>query len=226
MDCASDLHPQSGEKPQQLTASRRVLGSTWILALCTALLVAGATSTCRAEDAPSIVGYGFEGLGTGIGIGLGVGYLSIGPSYEDGEWKNLVYGPAIGALAGLGVGILLGIVDAATSRGRGVGFYMLRDSNYGVTVGFVVGGIVGLLKWMGDSDGSGKDVLLGLAWGTIIGGGAGFLVGILEGALRGSQSSSDAATETSRNRMRVGLAFTPNERGGVGTPYPTISGRF
>jgi hypothetical protein len=24
----------------------------------------------------------------------------------------------------------------------------------------------------------------------------------------------------------LGVAFTPNERGGVGTPYPTISGRF
>jgi hypothetical protein len=140
----------------------------------------------------------------------------------------LVYGTAIGALSGLGVGILLGAIDAGTSRGRGFGFYMLRDSNYGVSVGFVVGGLIGLLQWMGD-DGRAKDVLIGLAWGTVIGGGAGFLVGIIEGALRsGNSSSGDPATSdpASSRRVRLGLAFTPNERGGVGTPYPTLSGRF
>jgi hypothetical protein len=202
----------------------------WVAALCLGLWVAGPNSTCRAEDAPSVVGYGFEGLGTGAAMGLGIGYLSTGSDWDSSEWKNLVYGTAIGALSGLGVGLLLGIIDAGTSRGRGIGFYMVRDSNYGVSVGFVVGGIVGILQWMGD-DGSGKDLLRGLAWGTVIGGGAGFLVGILEGALRGGGSSNaDPAgpsyDSTHASRMHFGVSFTSNERGGVGTPYPTLSGRF
>jgi hypothetical protein len=171
------------------------------------------------------VGYGFEGLGTGAAMGLGVGYLSTGSDWESGEWKKLVYGTAIGALSGLGVGILLGIIDAGTTKGRGVGFYMVRDSNYGVSVGFVVGGIVGILKWVGD--GSAIDVVKGLAWGTVIGGGAGFLVGIIEGALRGSSSGESLdSTGTSRSRLHFGVAFTPNEMGRVGSPYPTLSGRF
>lgn len=228
MNCAIDLHPDSRKTLQPSARPPLAATCAWIAALCIALSVTGVSRTCRAEDAPSIVGYGFEALGTGAAMGLGIGYLSTGSDWESGEWKNLVYGTAIGALTGLGVGLLLGVVDAGTSRGRGVGFYMVRDSNYGVAVGFVAGGIIGLLQWMGD-DGSGKDLLRGFAWGTLIGGGAGFLVGIIEGALRGSSSSSGdpAVGETALSkRMRFGVAFTPNERGGVGTPYPTISGRF
>jgi hypothetical protein len=207
---------------QSLSSRARFFVSIWIVVLGLA-----APRICRAEDAPSIVGYGFEAMGSGAAIGLGVGYLSTGPEFQSGEWKKLVYGTAIGALAGLGVGIVLGVVDAGTSKGRGVGFYMVRDSNYGWSVGFVVGGIVGLLKWIGD--GTGKDLLRGMAWGTVIGGGAGFLVGILEAALRGGGAKEERLApppETGSLRMRLGLAFTPTERGGVGTPYPTLTGRF
>lgn len=229
MTCAIDLDPSSNNSPLHVSRPPALV-SIWIFALGI-VLTAAAPRTCFAEEAPSILGYGFEGMGTGAAVGLGVGYLSIGPDYQDGEWKKLVYGTAIGALSGLGVGFLLGIIDAGTSRGRGVGFYMVRDSNYGVTVGFVVGGIVGLLRWLGD--GSGKDLLRGFAWGTIIGGGAGLIVGIIEAALRGSQSRSNESLDgapppqTRRGpQMRFGVAFTPNEVGGVGTPYPTLSGRF
>jgi len=195
--------------------------SAWVVALWVALLACGVARPCQAEEAPSILGYGFEGLGTGATTGLAVGYLSTGPEFESGEWKKLVYGTAIGALSGLGVGVLLGIVDAGTSKGRGVGFYMLRDSNYGVSVGLIVGGIVGVLRWI--DDGSGKDFLQGMAWGTVIGAGSGFLVGIIEGALRGG-SSSDSATARPA-RLRVGVAFAPSETG-LGLPYPSLSGRF
>lgn len=228
MNCVTDPNPDPRQEERR--TSRPPLRATfvWLIASSLALGISGARSTCRAEDAPSIVGYGFEALGTGAAMGLGIGYLSTGSEWESGEWKNLVYGTAIGALSGLGVGLLLGIVDAGTSRGRGVGFYMVRDSNYGVAVGFVAGGIIGLLQWMGD-EGRAKDVLLGFAWGTVIGGGAGFIVGIIEGALRSRSSSVEdpAAYEVgSSRRMRFGVAFAPNERGGVGMPYPTISGHF
>jgi hypothetical protein len=228
MNCAIDLHPPVSKTLRRIARPPLTATFAWVAAFCIALSIAGTSRTCQAEDAPSIVGYGFEGLGTGASIGLGIGYLSHGPEWDSGDWKNLVYGGAIGALAGLGVGILLGVVDAGTSRGRGFGFYMLRDSNYGVAVGFVAGGIIGLLQWMGD-DGRAKDLLYGFAWGTVIGGGAGFIVGVIEGALRsGNSSSGDPATSDPAysKRMRFGVAFAPNERGGVGAPYPTISGRF
>lgn len=194
----------------------------WLCGLSLALLACGVTQTCRAEEVPSILGYGFEGLGTGASTGLAVGYLATGPEFESGEWKKLVYGTAIGALSGLGVGVLLGIVDAGTSKGRGVGFYMLRDSNYGVSVGLIVGGIIGVLRWI--DDGSGKDLLRGMAWGTVIGAGTGLVVGIIEGALRGG-SSADAAASARASRLRVGVAFAPSETG-LGMPYPSVSGRF
>jgi hypothetical protein len=199
--------------------------SGWVVAVALAVLTSVVARPCRADEAPSILGYGFEGMGTGAAAGLAVGYLSTGPEFESGEWKKLVYGTAIGALSGLGVGVLLGIIDAGSGSGRGVGFYMIRDSNYGTTVGLVAGGIIGVLRWI--DDGSGKDLLRGMAWGTIIGGGAGLVVGVLEGALRGgsgAHSSPDSNREGAR--LRLGVGFTSGDAAGVGTPYPTLSGRF
>jgi len=195
-------------------------GARAALALCAALWTLHvAASVCQADDeAPSIVGYGLEGLGTGAATGLAIGYLATGNTWESSDWRTLAWGTAIGALSGLGVGVLLGTVDAATGPKRGVGFYMIRDSNYGFTVGFLAGGIIGALIWLGD--GSGKDLLRGLAWGTVIGAGAGMLLGVLEGVLRAPRQ-----TEQARNRLRVGVGFAA-ESGSVPVPYPTLTGRF
>jgi len=116
------------------------------------------------------------------------------------------------------VGILLGTIDAATGRQRGVGFYMIRDSNYGVTVGFLAGGIVGAMVWLGGGDG--RDLLRGLAWGTVIGAGTGLLIGVLEGALRGSPPPAAEAS-----RVHLGIGFAPTTRGAP-VPYPCLTGRF
>jgi hypothetical protein len=177
-------------------------------------------AACRADDeAPSIVGYGLEGLGTGAATGLALGYLATGREFHGSEWRTLVWGTAIGALSGLGVGVLLGTVDAATGPGRGVGFYMIRDSNYGFSVGFLAGGIIGALIWLGD--GTGKDLLRGMAWGTVIGAGSGLLIGILEGALRGRSHGGSR----SARRLRLGVAVAA-EGGGTPLPYPLLSGSF
>ena len=214
----SSLHPVARSSGAPAALRCRPL---WLV-LCASL---GAlhvmSSVCRADDgeAPSIVGYGLEGLGTGAATGLALGYLATGREWESREWRTLVWGTAIGALSGLGVGVLLGTVDAATGPKRGVGFYMIRDSNYGFTVGFIAGGIIGTLIWLGD--GSGKDLLRGMAWGTVIGAGSGLLIGILEGALRGGSHSSSA----SASRLRIGLGVAA-EGGGKPLPYPVLSGRF
>lgn len=196
----------------------------WAFALCTMLALSAVARPCKADDAPTIFGYALEGFGTGLSTGLAVGYIATGPEYESGEWKKLVYGGAIGSLTGLGLGVVLGIADAASGKDRGVGFYMIRDSNYGVTLGFLVGGIVGAFRWA--DDGSAKDLARGMAWGTIIGAGSGLLVGVLEGVLRNSSSGSSAPPQAKASSLRLGIAFTAEQPGSVGVPYPTLSGRF
>jgi hypothetical protein len=186
-----------------------------------------------------------DGLWTGAATGLALGYLATGSDFRAAEWQTLGWGTAIGALTGLGVGILLGTIDAATMYGHraGIGYYIIRDSNYGVGVGFLAGGIIGTMLWIGG--GTGQDLLRGMAWGTVIGAGAGVLLGVLEGALRGRHSSSyggsrgpgpDYEHEHEVNiyeapaafNMHLSVGFTAPEIGarGAPVPYPNLIGRF
>ena len=100
-----------------------------------------------------------------------------------------------------------------------IGFYIIRDSNYGYTVGALAGGVVGILMWAGG--GVSKDVLQGLAWGTVIGAGAGIILGVIEGSIR----VSNGKRATASNGLRLGLGFTPSSEG-VPLPYPNLSARF
>jgi hypothetical protein len=207
---------------------RRAIVSRWAwlpaaMAILTAAIVT--PERCRADDAtPSIMGYAFEGFGTGLATGLAAGYLSTGSEFHSNEWRKLGWGMAIGALSGVGIGLTLGIVDASTSNGHaGIGYYIMRDSNYGFSVGALTGGIIGAIVWLSSDDGNSKDLLLGLAWGTVIGAGAGIILGVIEGALRGNRGS---AASTARNRnFNFGLGFTPTSSGAP-LPYPNISARF
>jgi len=213
------------EASQRGAVTRRAAKATW-LTLAAAVLATTVLATpdrCYAEEdsTPSILGYALEGFGTGIAVGFATGYLATGPKFEGGEWRTLLWGGGIGALSGLGIGLILGIVDASTvPNGRGVGFYIMRDSNYGYSVGALAGGVIGALIWAGG--GVAKDLLLGLAWGTVIGAGAGIILGIIEGALRNRRGSS-AKRETP---FQVGLGFTPSLDGSAPMAYPTLSARF
>lgn len=105
---------------------------------------------------------------------------------------------------------------------------MVRDSSYGVAVGAVAGGIIGSIIWL--SDGTPKDLLRGLAWGTVIGAGSGLLLGVLEAALRNSSGSnpkpSSSDTEAASGpRVRLALGFIPTVSG-VPVPYPSLTGHF
>jgi len=194
------------------------------IGLCLAASGGAWSSPCRADDeVPSIVGYGLEGLGTGAGVGLAVGYLATGRDFDSSEWRTLAWGTAIGALSGLGVGLLLGTVEAATTHQRGIAFYMIRDSNYGVAVGFLAGGIIGSLIWL--SDGSGRDLLRGMAWGTIIGAASGALIGLVEAVLRSPSSTPNVEHATRAGTIRLGFGVTTTSAGAP-IPYPTLSGRF
>ena len=192
------------------------------LLLVAAVGIFSIATPCHAEeDTPSIFSYATSGFGTGLATGLAVGYLSTGPKYESDEWRKLLWGGGLGALSGLGVGLIFGVVDAGvTPEGRGVGFYVMRDSNLGFTLGALTGGLVGALYWAGG--GTSKDVLIGLSWGTVIGAGTGMILGVVEGALRQGKSGK-ASSEHAGLHFDFGFIPTPD---GVPVPYPNLSARF
>jgi hypothetical protein len=128
-------------------------------------------------NATSLVDYGFKGFTLGLELGLAIGYITTGPTWEHDEWKKLVLGAGIGALGGLTTGIIVAVADS-TGHGAAAGYYLLRDSGYGVLLGATMGVVIGVLLWV--DDGSSKDVLKGAAWGGVIGAGAGLLYGIIE----------------------------------------------
>jgi hypothetical protein len=197
-------------------------GNSLFAALVVSCLLA-MPALCSAEEdsTPSIFGYALSGFGTGAATGLAAGYLATGPKWESDEWKTVLWGGGIGALSGIGVGVLMGVIDAGTAPGgRGIGFYVMRDSNYGFTVGALAGGVVGVLYWAGG--GSSKDLLLGVCWGTVIGAGSGVILGIVEGALRSRETAHAAPTA---QRLHLDLGFLPSEKG-VPLPYPNLTGRF
>jgi hypothetical protein len=140
--------------------------------------VAPAKSQAEMPDANILFDYGFKGLSMGVELGLSVGYLSAGNRFEEHEWRNLVLGMGIGALAGLTTGILVAVADV-TSGSVPIGYYVLRDAGYGIWIGAAVGALVGALLWV--DDGRPRDLIQGAAYGSLFGAVAGLAYGIIEG---------------------------------------------
>jgi hypothetical protein len=173
-----------------------------------------------AEDAtPSIVSYGFDGFWTGAQIGLASGYLATGSEYKSDEWRKLVFGAGVGALAGMGFGITLALVDSG-QRPPQTGGLILRDVGYGVGLGAVAGTAVGAL-FLIDS-GRAKNLLTGAAIGTLVGAGAGVAFGLIESAAA-DRGSSDSVTAEGLLRS---LRFTALGAEGSLLPLPAIEGTF
>lgn len=137
-----------------------------------------ARSFAEMPDTGAIVDYSFKGFTLGLEIGLAVGYLSTGNHYADREWRKVVLGMGIGAVAGITGGIFIAAADYA-SRGSPLGYYILRDTNYGTLVGAAMGAVIGTLLWI--NDGTSRDLLRGVSYGTLFGGVVGIVYGIIEG---------------------------------------------
>ena len=183
--------------------------------LLTACVLATSTSAAFADDngtrRPSMFSYGWSGLTTGLAVGVAAGYLATGPTYQSGEWKMVVTGLGVGALSGLGTGIILGIVDIGSAPDT-PGYIVLRDIGFGSGLGAITGLIVGAIVAV--NGGELRDLSRGTAYGTLIGAGTGMLFGILEAALTGS-SDDDAddyasadRTPASRARIRFTVSAT------------------
>ena len=156
---------------------RTFLGMAALFAFALSTLAPSRTQAA-APDVGALVDYGFKGFTLGLEVGLAVGYLSTGDKYESREWRKVVLGMGIGALAGMTTGMLIAIADYS-GRGVPVGYYVLRDANYGTWFGAAIGAIVGMLLWV--DDGHPRDVVRGAAYGTLFGAVAGVAFGIIEG---------------------------------------------
>jgi hypothetical protein len=124
-----------------------------------------------------LIDYSFKGFTLGVEAGLAVGYLATGSRYRQDEWRTLVVGMGVGAFAGITAGIFIAAADYS-SRGSSVGYYILRDTNYGTLIGAAMGAVVGGLVWM--DDGLPRDLLRGTAYGMLFGGVAGITYGLIE----------------------------------------------
>ncbi|HKU39054.1 MAG TPA: hypothetical protein VJR89_12925 [Polyangiales bacterium] len=180
------------------------------LSLLAASVLAPAHSRADMPDADNLLDYGFKGLTLGAEIGLAVGYLSTGSEFEDEEWRKLVMGAGVGALSGIGAGILLAVIDK-TSGGVPGGYYLLRDAGYGALLGGATGALVGMLVWI--DDGSEKNILVGAAWGALFGAGAGLLYGFIEANNAKPRDDDDDAALHLGGHVRLRIAPAPPSHG-------------
>jgi len=158
-------------------AHRSLLTGFLAAGLLAAQLALPSVAAAADEEPPTMVSYGVNGFFTGAPIGLAAGFLATGSKYESDEWRTLVMGAGIGALAGVGVGLTLGFVDIGREPPP-VGYMVLRDMGSGMWLGAVVGAAVGALFLI--NSGEGKDVLTGASYGALIGTGVGIAFGVIE----------------------------------------------
>jgi hypothetical protein len=132
------------------------------------------------EKSPSMLSYGFKGMGTGALVGLSAGYI-VARRHDEGssdDWRAIGLGAGIGALAGTGVGLGLGAADLA-ARHPGVGGVVLRDTLYGVTLGGLAGVLGGGISAIAQSEP--EHAAFGAAVGGLSGAGIGMIIGFIEG---------------------------------------------
>lgn len=179
----------------------------------------------RDDTAPAIMSYGLHGFWTGAELGLATGYLSTGSDWDSGEWRNLAIGAGVGAVTGIGVGLLLGTADHGAGDPPGTGYYVLRDMGYGTTLGALGGTAVGAVLLL--NDGPAKNIPLGASIGALAGAGLGIIFGIVEGASEdrvaaadGDDREVDVDVETSRVRFSLAAAD------GSWLPVPAVQGTF
>ena len=133
----------------------------------------------RSEYSPSVFSYGWKGLVVGGLGGVSLGYIiARDDGFRSDDWKPVVYGLGIGALAGGGLGLSLGFVDLADDR-PGMANIALRDMLYGAFFGMAAGAIGGVLAVISTEDA--EHILFGAAIGTLSGTLVGLVVGIIEG---------------------------------------------
>lgn len=157
-----------------------------LLAACTLCTVSASADdaldnpTRSERNPPSMLQYGFAGLGTGLLIGASAGYLVARDpdwDYSKRDWRALGLGTGIGALSGMALGLGLGAADLGADA-PGYGGVVLRDTLYGTGLGAVAGAIGGTISAFAQSEG--EHVLFGTAIGLVSGAGVGMIIGFIQ----------------------------------------------
>jgi hypothetical protein len=163
------------------------------------------------DEGSSVLRYGVSGFFAGGLAGLGVGYLATDGARGSDAWRGLVLASGIGALTLAGLGVGLGVIDAAAERRPPPGRFVMRDAAYGTLLGAAFGAAVGGLVALESRRGS--DALLGASIGSVSGLVFGGLIGVLEGRWRRHNSVvlSMSAQRDARGQRVLG---------------PGIAGRF
>jgi hypothetical protein len=176
----------------------------WAIGLCRP-----AHAYAELPDRASFLDYGFSGLILGVEVGLPIGYIATGPKYTEPEWKKLVLGGGVGALAGLTTGFVAALADSGE---RGAAFCILTDASYGALAGAGVGALVGVLYWVyrdaRDEHEVGKDMLKSASFGALIGTGLGIIYGAFDGASVERKRRNRAGAEDPRLARRVHFTLT------------------
>jgi hypothetical protein len=193
---------------ERALASMALGASAWVFA----------TSAVAADDSPTIVSYGFDGFWTGAQIGFATGYLATGNKYQTNEWRTLVFGAGVGAIAGVSIGLTLGIVDVA-NQPPPTGWLVLRDVGYGVGLGAIVGTAAGALFLI--NSGHPKDLLTGASIGSLVAGGAGLAFGLAE-----SRGGRHHARPAPGKADAPQIYFTVAGAEGSLTPLAAVGGTF
>jgi hypothetical protein len=195
----------------------RPLVATILFALATTMSATAAAAPDTAAPPPSVFETGMNGFGMGLAAGLAGGYLvARSDGFTSRDWRPLVAGAGVGALAGGVLGLSLAIYDN-NSPVRGRGFLVMRGMGKGGVFGAVAGGIIGGLAALGTD--KPEHILFGAAIGTLGGTALGLVVGSLERNPWAPQ-----------NQVRVGWNLGIAPCGGAGGGRlawgPILSGRF
>jgi len=190
------------------------------LSIVAASVAAASVAHATEEEAPSVMKYGTNGFMTGAQIGLAAGYLATGREYESPEWRKLVFGAGVGALAGTGIGLTLGVVDVG-GPSPGTGWLALRDTGYGVGLGVLVGTATGALFLI--NHGKPKNLLTGAAIGGLIGAATGAVVGVIEGvSLHRERPGAPPPAARSAVTLRFDVTSSPD----TAALMPALAGTF
>ncbi len=165
---------------------------------------------------PSPFETGMRGFSMGLSAGLAGGYLVARENgLNSSDWRPVVAGAGIGALAGGALGFTLGMVDN-NSRAPGRGYLVMRGMSYGGGFGMVAGAIIGGLTALKTD--KPEHILFGAAIGTL----SGTVLGLILGSVERNPWAPAARGPTAWN---LGIGACTTGQGGLAFG-PTFSGYF
>ena len=176
----------------------------------------GAAPAAPPSPPPSAFDAGIDGFGMGIVAGVAAGYLVAREGgLHTSDWRPLVAGAGIGALAGGTLGLTLALASGDPgSQGRA--YLIMREMGRGGQFGLLAGSIIGGLVALGNNHP--ENILFGAAIGTLSGTAAGILVGSLE-------RNPWAAPRVGPVALQLGVAPCQTARG-QWSWAPSLTGRF